>query len=326
MIKKAAVDAGQDFIRNFLIQLVPPVIIAIPVGVVAVHATLIYGMIAAMDSFGWVLLTAGVCWPAFLLAAIAVWIGLTGIGALVWNQQAVERETRSVGAACASTGMKLSGVNTEGRRYYGVVNLKPVSLYVYPGPTIDLHVQSPLPAFVSVVEKDAVLRSVASVLAQKQPEALGISELSRYDIYASDTMWAQAVLSDRRTRAIVLRLMDRPDATESRQVRFETSGVTLKLDRTRPQDVTPDRLRQWLADLLALIEIAGSMPGPETHTPAVPFKSDGEISARAQMVPFLAMSASLGLLSAVSTGIVGCNLVYVCIVSIVLVLIGSIFS
>src|SRR5574341_620848 len=150
MLKKAAVAAGGDFTRHFLLQLVVPVVVTVPVWCVSVTAIEAYALSGQISGVEGPTAFALICVPLLLLVAIGCWIILSASVAFARERRAVERETSACDAACASLGLKLSGTNSEGRRYFGVVNLRPVSVYLYPGPTVDIHVQMPLPAFVSV--------------------------------------------------------------------------------------------------------------------------------------------------------------------------------
>jgi len=195
------------------------------------------------------------------MAAVLGSIALTLVGAVgvvVWRG-------RRLDAAFAPLGLTPSQYLLNGRQYHGQVNGRQVDIYFYRGPTLDVHVGTPLRTRLSIGRRDRVGLALAG-LANRQPLPLADPQLANLAVFPLDAAWAQGVLAEPAVRDLVLRLMDDTapgaGAFEIRQLLLQPEALLLRHYRTRAGGQTAEAVRGWLNDLSALLRLLETAPPP----------------------------------------------------------------
>ena len=155
-------------------------------------------------------------------------------------------------------GFTAEGYMGLGRQYHGALDGRRVEITYQPPQTIrrallNITVDADIGTRAAVVPKRPLLDCADC------PEVdVGMPELGQFLVVAEDSAWMQHLLAKPANAAVMERLLSDQKALGAREIYFQPERIWL---RAHPQQLTEDRLHQWLDDLLALAEAA------ETNAP-----------------------------------------------------------
>jgi len=194
-----------------------------------------------------------------LLFLFLIFAGSGGVAAWI-----AIRRSRRLDAAFTPLGLAGQSYRTVFRQYHGLIQGHPVAVYIARGPLVQIDLQADLKVRTSITQADAGRARLAGLFNQQVLTALPAG-MEGLNVYAHDPEWANELLADPQSVALLQRL-----------IRFEgffiQRDVLLRPDRIRYQlygsttlfsfDIRPEQARQWLQDLLALAHSAAALPAP----------------------------------------------------------------
>jgi hypothetical protein len=212
------------------------------------------------------------------------------IGFAAWI---IRGRARKLDDAFAPLGLAGSMYLLNGRQYHGTAGGRQVDAYFYRGPVLDLYLGTPLKTRLGIGTRDTVGNAVAG-LVDRRPIALDDPGLQHLSAFPLDEAWARALLADTTAREAILRLTRDEGPYELRQVFFQPESMLLRLYHTDLRRVTPENVRQWLNDLLALARAAEGLPAPTQTAEATGLERTTRSNRNALILP--AVGVVFGLL------------------------------
>ncbi len=184
-----------------------------------------------------------------------------------------------------------------GLQYQGTHRGRQVNVYYYVSggryfrtPNLEIYLNGDFRTRLGIGTKNAI-SSLGGAVMQQQPLDLGDAAYEGLLIYPLDENWSRQLLGDHEARDAIVRLVGK-DTPGVRGLHFSPESIRLQLRHFSRSIITPEAVRQWLDDLLALIEIAEGLP-PATQTAEA---SDWERAGRADRGRFLLPAIGIGLL------------------------------
>jgi hypothetical protein len=175
-------------------------------------------------------------------------VGLT-VYAVSWFLQV----SQTLDPALEPLGLTAEGAMGFGRRYHGELDGRQVEIAYQPPQTIR--------AALLNITVDAEIGTRAA-MAPKRPLLdcadcpavdAGTPDLSQFLVVAEDPAWMKHLLAEPANAAALSRLLVDQETPGTRELYFQPECIWL---RAHPRQLTEDRLRQWLDDLLILAEAA----------------------------------------------------------------------
>jgi hypothetical protein len=177
---------------------------------------------------------------------------------------------RQLNAAFVPLGLRGSSYLLLGRQLHGTFAGRQVDVYPSKGLLVVYFATSVKTQF-RCETRHGLLRPIAWMW-QGRARALDGADLGHLDYSARDEAWARELLGDPIARSAILRLSGAEGPPEARLwgafLVLRPGAFLLQVARPKLATVTPERARQWLADLLALAEVAESLPPPRNATEA----------------------------------------------------------
>lgn len=189
--------------------------------------------------------------------AAAIVIGVLGmgyvIGLAVYTVSSFLGAGRALDPVLTSLGLTAESYLVFGRRYRGTIEGREVAVRFVPGygirpAQLNVHVGATPGVRMAIGRQRPLLgcRDCARL-------AVDGSEPGDLQAYAAEEGPARRLLADPATREALARLLDDRKGVGLREIYLQPERVWL---RARPQGMTEERLRQWLADLRTLAEAA----------------------------------------------------------------------
>ena len=252
LMSKFVREAGAGCGRSVVIRLAA-VLIAVPLFCLLIVVPL--GLVARLGLNPlWLALPAGL----YLLLILG-----GGLGGLAW---VVARRRKQLDELCAPLGLTGSLYQLFFRQYHGTVDGRQVAIYFYRGPAVEIDVESTLATRFAVTQADSDTRFLAG-LFKREPLVLDDPTMERLWAATLDEEWARTLLTEPEIPPFLQRLVDFAGSFTRRHVVLRPGAWRLTLfGSARLLDfnfnLTPERMRTLLDDLLALIQIAEALPAP----------------------------------------------------------------
>jgi len=280
---------SQDYARSMVTGLIA-VLIVVPLTCVLIFVPLV--LVQRFDLGIWVLVVGGALYLLIMIGG--------GWGAVGWT---LLRRKRWLDSVFVPLGLAGRGYMLTGRQYQGVVEEREVTVRFYRGPTLDLHVSTPLQTRVGIGSRSQVGLAVAGMF-NRQPMEFADPGMDAFSIFPLDEDWTRSLLAHPQARRLLLRLMTAGDSWAlMQQVHLKPGAFYLRLYRNKnlfKYSIAPDEARQWLDDLIALARIAEGLPAPQVtdeETPTEQLVRSGRITSIVWIVFALAFGIPLCLLT-----------------------------
>jgi hypothetical protein len=173
------------------------------------------------------------------------------------------RRAKQYDAIFAPLGLEGRAYMLSGRRYEGTVQGRQMIVKVYRGPALDMGIETPLQAKMSVANSDTVSVSLARVFG-REPLPLSDPGLNGMTVFAHDEGWALSLLANAEVQDALRQLILNDSDYLMRQVHLDPGRLRLYLYRSRGMfrfSVTAAEVGQWADALLSIARIAESLPG-----------------------------------------------------------------
>jgi len=232
-----------------LIAAVVGLIVAVPL----VVGTLVLAIVLPRDG-PWI-------WVLTIALCMALLVTLSGLGLAfgLWNRR---RIARIVDEALEPLGLEASAFGLVGRQYHGVVLGRRVDATLNRGPCFDMYVEAPARTRLGVAKPNVLSRTAASAYGHSEVPCEPLSALGLL-VVALDPVWAKGLLGRPDVVDGLVRLA-RPDGLAwVRSVGIRPDAIHLLLHRIQLGDITPERVRDWHADLHLVAEAVSVQLAPE---------------------------------------------------------------
>ena len=243
--------------------------IAIAVPLVCVCIVIPLWMVGRMEMNIWWLIVPAVL---FLLVLIG-----GGIGALVL---VIFRRTQGLNQAVFPLGLHGDNYQLFYRQYHGGYKGREASIYFYRGPTIEIDILTSLNTRMGISREEASTLMLADLI-DEEPIPIRDPQLNDLFVFALDKGWGQQLLTSPHVPSLLRQLIHTDDAFPSHQILLMPGLLRLRLFGSRNLldlnfDTSSEQLGAWLEALVALVDIAESLPAPHfTNT-----ESSAERAAR----------------------------------------------
>lgn len=284
-MSKFVQEAGAGCGRGIVIQLAA-VLIVVPLFCLLICLPL--GLFNQLDLDPlWLALPGGL----FLLLLLG-----GGFGFMFW---VVARRRKQLDGLCTPLGLTGGLYQFFFRQYHGTVDGRQVDIHFYRGPAVEIDIETPLATRLAVTQADGDTRLLAG-LFKREPLVSDDPEMKSLWASALDPDWAGALLAQPEAPSLLRQLIDFDGPFTRRHVvlrpgacRLTLFGSTRLLDFNF--DLTPERMRTLLDELLALIQLAEALPPPELTDE----ESAAERMARSvrQRNPYLVPAITAGVLA-----------------------------
>ncbi len=151
---------------------------------------------------------------------------------------------------------------TNGRQYHGTVQGRRVDIYFYRGPTLEIFVEANVKSRIGIGVKSSVGAAVAGMI-NKQPLELGDADYAPFNIYANDPQWARDIFSDPSFKQAAVRLATNSSSYGLYNVIIAPGAVQIQRRYISTNAITPESVREWINDLIALARIVEAQPAPQ---------------------------------------------------------------
>jgi hypothetical protein len=237
--------------RSLVVALIATAIV-VPLGCLFIFVPL--WLVTQADLSVWILIVSASLYVLILNGGV--------LGAMVWI---LRRRKRRLDAAFTPLGWEGERYMLTGRQYRGTVEGRQARVLFYRGPTLELHLSTPLQTRFGVAEVGSTTPALARLFG-REPLDLDDPDLSGLRVYALDESWARSLLTDPEARSLVRRLLSAGESWALvRQVVLGPGMFRLRLYRSKrlfTYTITPEEAQQWTDDLLALARVAEGFPAP----------------------------------------------------------------
>lgn len=246
---------SKDYMRRLVISLVAIAII-VPLGCCLIFVPL---TIVESGSFSdaTTLLVLVVPMAFFLLIVIG--------GALGAGYWVISRRTHWLDEALVPLGLEGKSYGLSGRQYHGIYQGRQVDILVYRGPTVTIHVGTPLKTRLSVAERNRAGLAIARAF-KREPLETADPELAGLVVYAHEETWGQALLAQPEAKTIFNRLVLGESNFLFQQLHLNPEAFLLRLYRSKGLfnfQIQPEQFRSWLNDVIRLAQLAEALPPPQ---------------------------------------------------------------
>jgi hypothetical protein len=205
-------------------------------------------------------------------------------------------------------GLTRSRYLLSGLQYQGTYRGRQVNVYYhvsgrryFRAPNLEIYLNANFRTRLGIGAQNA-LSSLGGALMQQQALDPGDPAYEGLLIYPLDANWSRGVLGDAQARDSIVRLVGK-DTPGVRGLRFSPDSLCLQLRHFSLSIISPESVRQWMSDLIALTEIAEGQP-PATQTAE---SSDWERAGRSDRSRFLLPALGIVLLLVLCpVGLAGC--------------------
>lgn len=183
--------------------------------------------------------------------------GSLGVGLFILMRRASQLDE-----AFTPLGLQGKMYLTNGRQYHGTVQGRGVDIYFYRGPTLEIFVEAKVKSRIGIGLKSSVGAAVAGMI-NKQPLDLGDADYAPFSIYANDPGWAQDIFSDPTFKQAAIRLATNPTSYGIYNVIAAPGAVQIQRRYIPAKAISPESVREWINDLIALARIVEAQPAPQ---------------------------------------------------------------
>ena len=205
----------------------------------------------------------------FILLAIAVGLIFTllGIPVLVYILQ-IRSRAKYLDAIFKPLGLNGELYLIVGRHYWGEINGREVDVYIYRGPSMEIHISSQTNTRVLVMPNKTIPVKVSGIF-NKQPMQIENPGYTKYSLYPDDENWAKYLVQQSDTLSIFQSLIyGHADWEIFRHLEIQADRIMLYLHRSKKLFTNLNDFSAaaaWLESLQTLAALVEKLPAP-AHT------------------------------------------------------------
>ena len=231
--------------------------------------------------------------PLFLVVFILFFLAAIG-GTAFWVFSRNRETYRQLDRAFCAVGLTGSRYLISGRQYQGTVRGRKVNVYYYISsgrtfrtPDLTIYIEGNFNTRLGIGSKN-ILTTAGGTLAGQTHLELNEPAYDELLIYPLDETWSRNLLVAPQARDAVTRMVGK-DTPGTRGVIFAPQSLKLQIRHFDLDIVTPDSVREWIDDMLALTEIGeGLLPPTQTAQ-----SSDLELASQSNRAKFLPIALGI---------------------------------
>ncbi len=216
--------------------------------------------------------------PWLFIGSFACLGGLLVVGLIIWVLVNNQRVYAHFDKAFTPLGLTRSRYLIRGLRYRGAYRGRPVNVYYLisggrylRSARLEIYLKGDFRTRLGIGTQN-VLSGLGVALTGQPPLPVSDPAYEGLLIHPLDEVWSRQLLEDAAARAAIVRLVGQ-DTPGVRGLHFGPETIRLYLGHLNLAIVTPEAVRQWLEDLLALTEIGEGLPPPTQTATASKWES-----------------------------------------------------
>lgn len=182
-------------------------------------------------------------------------------GTALWGGVTLYQRARRLDAAFQPLGLAGRAYLLNGRQYHGELAGRPVHVYFYRGPTLELYLDTRLRTRLGAAPRSGLGQAVSQIAGRPLFE-IADPALAGLSFTAAEPDWARRALAEPAAAASLGRLLAPATAVELRTCALEPGAAHFSLRFVRVDALTPEAVRGWLNDLLIMTQTWESAPPP----------------------------------------------------------------
>ncbi len=210
----------------------------------------------------------------------------------------IQRRARMLDSIFVPLGLEGKMYLLVGRHYWGEIAGRPVEIYFYRGPTLDIRVGAYSGTKLQILPKTTIPVKIGQSF-QKAPLAFSDPGMEKFAVYAEDEVWAKQFLADFRLIPLIDSLLyGHTDWAIFRHLEISPDQVTLLFYRSKNFLVAKEQfsaVQTWLQDLAGLAERIESLPKPALILSPNPIMSRESRLKRSQIQFIIILALIIGL-------------------------------
>jgi hypothetical protein len=210
--------------------------------------------------------------PVLLLGLAVILIFLfLGLPTLIYILQIRSRAKR-LDAIFFPVGLKGELYLIVGRHYWGSINGRDIDIYIYRGPSMEIHISANTNTRVLVLPNKTLPVKISGIF-NKQPMQTAAAEYEKYSLYPDDENWAKQLIQQKDTLSLFDSLVyEHADWAIFRHLEIQSDRIMLYLHRSKNLFTNLNDFSAaatWLKSLYELAEIVENLPAPSHITQPV---------------------------------------------------------
>jgi hypothetical protein len=238
--------------------------------------------------------------PWLFIGAFACLGGMLAVGLLVWVLVNNQRIFAHFDKAFTPLGFTRSRYLIRGLRYRGAYRARAVNVYYlvsggryFRSARLEIILKGNFHTRLGIGTQSA-LSSLGVALTGQAPLDMPDPAYEGLLIHPLDEAWSRQLLADSSARDAIVRLVGK-DTPGVRGLHFGPETIRLYLGHFNLALLTPEAVRQWLEDLLALTEIGERLPAPTQTAAASQWESADRPDWGRYFLPALAVIFTVAL-------------------------------
>ncbi|MEK9162522.1 MAG: hypothetical protein AAB261_04420 [Chloroflexota bacterium] len=242
---------GMSYLRGCVLQLVVSIVV-VALSVPCIFVPLYFANNTRNNTAAfWIMV---IPMSAFVLILLG---GSLGVGLFFLMRRASQLDE-----AFKPLGLEGKMYLTNGRQYHGTVQGRRVDIYFYRGPTLEIFVEATIKSRIGIGVKSSVGAAVAGMI-NRQPLELGDADYAPFSIYANDSQWARDIFADPTFKQAAIRLATNKTSYGLYNLIIAPGGVQIQRRYISTNAITPESVREWINDLIAVARIVEAQPAPQ---------------------------------------------------------------
>ena len=199
---------------------------------------------------------------------ILLLVGGMIVAILGWGLWSRGRRAGQFDEAFAPVGLEGSGYLMIGRRFEGTYQGRTVNVYFNRGPSLEIYVSTSLQSRMAIGTRNALARA-ARGLTKQQPIDLADPGFDGLVINPLDEAWGERLMAQPAVKAPLLRLVSDEQGLGALRALILRPGALYMVQRYfNINIITPENVRQWMEDLLTIVEQAELIDLPDVTAEA----------------------------------------------------------
>jgi hypothetical protein len=183
------------------------------------------------------------------------------VAVLIWGAYGNKRRFSSLDVAFARLGLTGRSYLLEGRQYHGIMSGRPVDVYFYRGPKLDIYIFAHFNTRLGIGLRGRYTHLQSGVV-NRPLMVINDPEMAHLGVYPQDAQWSRALVENPAAKGSILTLTTVESKSEYRNLQFQPEALFVQLHRFKFNHLTTEKLRFWISESITLSETVESLPSP----------------------------------------------------------------
>ena len=203
--------------------------------------------------------------PIVLLGIGALIIFVLIVGPVILFIIIIRNRANLLDAVFQPLGLQGSMYMLVGRHYWGTFSGRDLDIYIYRGPTMEIHLSSQSHTRVQILPNTSLPVTISAIL-NKDPIQLPNRQLENCAIYTEDEIWARKLFSNEQVNSALLSLLfGHADWAIFRHVEIHPDRILLYLHRSKQLFTNRDQFSAaevWINSMVTMATVIEEMEEP----------------------------------------------------------------